>query len=208
MAIITISRQFGAGGKTLGEMVAKALNYEFWDDTVIQELSKAAKVSPDAVKAMEKEAGNSLSKFVSGMVSRSFMERVLGDDKGYLNEEIYVELLHEVITKLAERDNIVLLGRASQYILQDHPNAYHILLIAKKEDRIKFMEKHYNMDAQKAKDVVEGETKRRANLYKKFGKTDYDDPSLYHITINTSKVSLETAVKQIEFIESGFSCEK
>ncbi|MDY7036568.1 MAG: cytidylate kinase family protein, partial [Thermodesulfobacteriota bacterium] len=61
MAVITISRQFGAGGKTLGEMIAKELNYRFLDETIIQEISKKAKVSKDWVKSVERTAGSTLS---------------------------------------------------------------------------------------------------------------------------------------------------
>ena len=57
MSVITISRQFGAGGKTLGEMISKALGYTFVDDEIIYQVAKKGKVSTDWVKSIEKEAG-------------------------------------------------------------------------------------------------------------------------------------------------------
>ncbi|CAN2039683.1 Cytidylate kinase-like family protein [Candidatus Magnetomoraceae bacterium gMMP-15] len=197
MAVITISRQFGAAGKTVGEMVAKELNYDFLDDGIIQEVSKKAKISPDWARSVEREMGGKISNFLSGLVSRSFMERILGDDKGYIDDVIYVELLHDVIKKFADRDNVILLGRGGQYILQNHENAYHILLVAELEDRIKFMEKYYKMSADKAQDVVNREEKKRRNLYYKFNKQDFDLPNLYHLVLNRSKLTLEQACTQI-----------
>lgn len=197
MAIISISRQFGAGGKTLGEMVANELGYRFLDDTIIQEISKEAKVSQDWVKSMERTAGGKLSKLISGMVSRNYIERILGNEKGYIDEEIYVDLIYKVIIKLAEQDNVVLMGRGGQYVLRDFENAYHILLVADRQSRIKFMQQYYQMSTAKAAQAVMQGEKRRANLYKKLGKEDYNQHHLYNIVLNMSKLSLKKAVKQV-----------
>lgn len=197
MAVITISRQFGAGGRTLGEMIAKELDYQFLDDLIIQELAEKARVSTDSIKSMERTAGSTLSKLISGMFSRNYMERIIGADKGYIDEHIYVELLHEVIMNFAKKDNVVLLGRGGQYILQNFNGAYHILLVADWENRIKFMQQFYKISDGRAKKAVkQGET-RRSSLYKKFGKEDYDQPYLYHIVLNMSRLSLEQALKKI-----------
>lgn len=193
MAVITISRQFGAGGKTLGQLIAKKLNYTLISEEIVEKVAEKAKVSVDWVQDIEKEAGGTLQKFMSGLISKSYVERILGKDKGYLDEEKYVETLNEVITQLAKDDNIVFVGRGAQYILQDHPKAFHILLIAEKLDRINFMKKNYKLSYGEATQVVETMGKRRANLYKKFGKKDYDQPELYHIVLNMSKLSMEQA---------------
>ncbi len=75
MAVVTISRQFGAGGRTLGEMIAKELGYLFLDDLIIQELAEKANVSTDFVKSMERSAGGKISKFISRMLSSNYIER-------------------------------------------------------------------------------------------------------------------------------------
>src|SRR6056297_99341 len=91
MAVITIARQFGAGGRTLGKRLSRQLNYEFFDDSIIQELSKKAKVSKFTIKDIEQTAGSFFSKIVSSALSRSYMERLTGADIGYMDENIYVE---------------------------------------------------------------------------------------------------------------------
>ncbi len=197
MPVVTISRQFGAGGRTLGEMIAKELDYQFLDDLIIQELAEKANVSTDFVKSMERTAGGKISKFISSMLSSNYIERHIGTDKGFHDEHIYVELLHEVIMNFAKKDNVVLLGRGGQYILQNFNGAYHILLVADWENRIKFMQQFYKIsDGQAKKAVKRGET-RRSGLYKKFGKEDYDQPYLYHIVLNLSRLSLEQALKEV-----------
>lgn len=193
MAVITISRQFGAGGKTLGQMIAKKLNYNFINDDIIQMIAEKAKVSTDWVESIEKEAGGKLQKFMSTIVARSFVERILGGDKGFIDEEVYVKVLNDVITQIAQEDNVVIIGRGGQYILRDHPDAFHILLIAQEPDRIKFMETHYNLSNQEAAKIVKEYGRRRAILYRKFKKEDYDNPELYHVVLNMSKLDMEKA---------------
>ena len=197
MAVITISRQFGAGGRSLGEMIARELNYRFLDDLVIQELAKKAKVTTDDIKDIERTSGSVLSKMISSMLSRNYMERIVGEGKGYVNEEIYVELIRDVLTNFAKEGNVVLLGRGGQYILRDFEDVFHILLVADMEYRIKFMQRFYKMtDAQAEKSVKHGDDRRR-NLYKKLGHTDYNSPNLYHIVLNMSRFSLDKALQMI-----------
>jgi len=114
-----------------------------------------------------------------------------------LDEEIYVDVLTEVVTELARQDNIVLMGRGGQYILSDFENAYHFLLVSDLESRIQFMLRFYNLSAHKAELAVMRGEKKRKNLYAKLGKQDYNEPHLYHLVMNMSKISLETARKQI-----------
>ena len=195
MAVLTISRQFGAGGITLGKMVSEKLGYHFYDDEIIQLVAKKAKVSKHWVESMEKEAGGKFQRLISGLVSKSLVERILDDQRGYIDEDIYVDLLHTVIRKIADEGEAVIIGRGSQYILRDHKDASHVLLVADKEYRIKFIEDRYNLSTDKATRVVSTEEKKRTVLYRKFGKEDYDQPVHYHMVLNMNKTDLHTAVK-------------
>jgi cytidylate kinase len=193
MAVITISRQFGAGGITLGKMIADALGYTFADRAILERVAKEANVSTDWVESFEKEAGSKLSRLVSSMVSKKWVDRILGDERGYLDEKIYLDYLVLIIAQFADEGDVVILGRGSQYILNDHPNAFHILLVDEFENRVKFMMDHYEMARKKAERTVINEDKRRDSLYKRLGKTDYESPQLYHEVLNMGRLSLEEA---------------
>lgn len=195
MPVITISRQFGAGGITIGKMVSEMLEYTFFDDQLIQMVAEKAMVSPHWVKSLEKEAGGNFQKFITQMVSKRLINRILGGERGYIDEEIYVDLLYEIIKGIAKEGNAVILGRGGQYILKEYEEVYHVLLVAQKDDRVKFMEDHYDLSLKEALKSVESNDKRRINLYRKFGKVDYDQPHYYHIIINTSDVSIEKAAQ-------------
>ncbi len=193
MAVLTISRQFGAGGITLGKMIADKLGYTFADTEIIQEIAKEANVSPQWVEAFEKEAGTKLSRVISSMVSQKWIDRILKDERGYLDEQIYLDYLVLIIAKMADEDNVVIIGRGSQYILNDHPDAFHILLVDEFENRVNFLVDRYDMTPKKATQVVTNEDKRRLNLYRKLGKVDFDNPNLYHLVLNMSRIDLELA---------------
>jgi len=194
MAVITISRQFGAGGITLGKMIAEKFGYTFADMQIIKMVAEMANVSTHFVETVEKEAGGKFSKFISKMVSKPLVERILKDERGYIDEEIYLDYLVLIIAQMADEDNVVILGRGSQYILNDHPDAKHILLIDDFKNRVKFMQKHYDISNTSAVQIVRAEDKRRINLYRKLHKTDYDSPGLYHLVLNMSKISLDEAL--------------
>ena len=196
MAVITISRQFGSGGKTLGKMVANELGYEFADSEIVAKVAEMANVSTHWVETVENEAGGKLSRFVSRMVSRPLVDKILKGERGYIDETIYLDYLVLIIAQIADEGDVVILGRGSQYILDDHPEAFHILMIDEFENRVRFMQKNYELSESRATRLIRGEDKRRKTLYQKLGKTDYDDPFLYHLVLNMSKVSLEEA-KQI-----------
>jgi len=194
MAVITISRQFGSGGLTLGKMIAEKLNYPFADREIIQMVAKEANVSPQWVENVEKEAGTKLSRILSKMVSQKWVDRVLADERGYIDEQIYLDYLVLIIAKIADEGDVVILGRGSQYILNDHPDAYHILLIDEKENRVNFMMENYNLTKKKALQIVNFEDRRRVSLYKKLGKIDYDNPTLYHLVLNMGRIDIKTAL--------------
>ncbi|MCJ7810287.1 MAG: cytidylate kinase-like family protein [Desulfobulbaceae bacterium] len=197
MAVVTISRQFGSGGRTLGKMIAEELGYTFADNEIIQRLSKEANVSANWIRSFEKEAGSRLSRITSKMVSKRWLDRVLAGERGYLDEEIYLDYMVLIIAQIADEGDAVILGRGSQYILDDHPEAFHILLIDELENRIKFMVEHYEMTERQAAQAVNYEDRRRTSLYRRLGKKNYNDPELYHLVLNMGRLDLQAALKLV-----------
>ena len=193
MAVITISRQFGAGGITIGKMIAESLGYTFADNDILQRVAKEANVSTHWIESFEKEAGSKLSRLISSMVSKRWLDRVLADERGYLDEQIYLDYLVLIIAQFADEGDVVILGRGSQYILNDHPDAVHILLVNEFENRVNFMADRYEISRKKAERTVVNEDRRRVSLYKRLGKSDYENPQLYHMVLNMGRLDLETA---------------
>jgi cytidylate kinase len=89
------------------------------------------------------------------------------------------------------------MGRGSQYILQDHPDAVHILLVDSLDNRIANTMVVHKLSEKKAAQLVRGEDKRRAALYKKIGKSDYENAHLYDMVVNLGRVQADTARNMI-----------
>ncbi len=197
MAILTISRQFGAGGKTLGEMIARKLDYAFYDDEILQIISRKVNVSVDWVRVTEDEVGSVVPKIIRSIIPRGFLERVRDTAQGYIDEDIYLDALKVVINELANKGNAVIVGRGGQYFLQEHPDAFHLLLIADLEHRLNFMQTHYNLSAKQAAQAISSVQKLRVSLYNRIGRQDYEQPDLYHLVINARKMELEKACELV-----------
>ena len=204
MAVITISRQFGAGERELGKRIADKLGYYYADEDSLERVALEANISPDWIKKVKKETGGKLQKYISKLnpSKQSLMERPLGDKQRDIDGFKYVELMHAIITRIAEEGNAVIVGRGGQFILQDFEGAYYLLLVADEKDRIRLVKTSYSFSDTDAANVVKRMAKRRANLYSFFGRQDYDDLTLYHMVLNMSKLSMKEAEKLIfELIE-------
>ena len=193
MPVVSISRQFGAGGRTLGQKVAARLGYQFVDQDLIDRVAEKANVSVEWVEAMEKEVGGRLMRILSSLVSSNFIERLLGDSASDFDEKKYIAFLTKVMRDIAEQGDAVVIGRASQVILADNPEVIRVLLVADMEDKINFMMKHYNLDRIAADRAISIGDKKRADLLSLFGVSDLDNPTHYHVVINTSTTSLKWA---------------
>ncbi len=195
MAVITISRQFGSEGKRLGRRIADTLGYFYADEDIIERAVVEVYVSPDGKKIFESEPGDKFRRFISLLnpFGTSLMELPLNDKDRYIDGLKYVELLNLILPKIAKDGNAVIIGRGGQHILKDFKDTYHLLLIAKEEDRIKFIEKDYRISRIRTLKILKRMAKRRANLYSHMGFKDYDDPTRYNLVLNMSLLSLDKA---------------
>ena len=202
MSVITISRQFGAGGKTLGRRLADTLGYYYADEDIIDRAVVEVSVAPEGKKILETEPSDKVKIFISKLnpFGTSLMELPLSNKERYIDGFNYVELLNLIIPKIAKDGNAVIVGRGGQYILHDFDDTYHLLLIADEEDRIKFVENYYRASREKTIKILKRMTKRRSNLYSYFGKKDYDNPKLYDLILNMSKFSIDKAVELISML--------
>lgn len=195
MAIITISRQFGAGGKTLGSNIAARCSYDLVDEMLIEKVAQKANVSQEWVKNVEKDAGGTLLRQLSGLnpFRRSYIHKAMVNQQGYIDGHRYVELLHEIINQIYQQGDTVIIGRGGQYILQSRPNTVHLLLMAEHGDRVRFLKENYDLDQAQANQIVTRQDKIRLNLYRYFGKQDFDNPLLYDLVLNMSRLTMTEA---------------
>lgn len=191
MAVVSISRQYGAGGRVVGEKIAEKLGYRLVDRAILTEVAKKAGVTVRSVQDVEQEAGGLLSRLVNELVKASPYVRNLPDYSATFDEDAYRVFLRKVISEMAAQGNVVLLGRGSQLILRKNPGVVRVLLVASEEDRIQRLMRHYKLEREKAEHVAKREEKKRLAFLRAFGAGEPDDASIYHLVINTSLVDLD-----------------
>lgn len=197
MAVLCISRQFGAGGKTLGESVAKRLGYEFMDECMLDQLAEKADVWLDSPAPSNGDLHERLTAVLGAFCPVDFVERILGDQPQPANEQKHLESLARIIRELAAIGNVVLLGRGGQFILRHNPDTIKVLLVASQEHRLEFLVRHYQLSEADAKRLINEADRKRGRFLNNFYPGEPDEASLYHLVLNTSKLTLATAEDQV-----------
>jgi cytidylate kinase len=198
MSTITISRQFGAGGRTLGKILSKKLGYYCADDVMVKEVADRMNVSTKDVQGFEKEGASNLMKMLDKFISKDYINRLISDRYGYVYEEKYVDSVKAIVQGLHNSGNVVIIGRGSQYILQDEENTLHILLMRELDDRANFLASKYDINVSEARKTVARADKLRKNFLRFFTDNEnHDDPLCYDMTINMSRVGMDKAVDLI-----------
>lgn len=193
MSVLCISRQFGAGGKTLGEGAAAQLGYQFFHEGMLDELANKLNASGD--KDWTSDQGVVELLYTLGPVN--FIDRYRHDSSGDWDEKLHQQALIEVVTGLAEMGNVVVLGRGSQFVLREFPGAYRVLLVSQLEDRVKFISAKYRFDPEEAEDIIVRADKRRSRFLGQFYPGEPNESSLYHLVLNTSLLPKESAQRQM-----------
>ncbi len=204
MAVITISRHFGAGGLTLGEMLCKRFNFRLTDAPVVDDLARKAKLPPNWLNAMEKEASSTLLSTISTLVSRGIFYKYPGSPAQQEDRKKYIAFLTRIFTAMADEGGYVIVGRGAQFVLKGHPRAIHVLLVADHENRVAFLREHYNISRAEAEKRIRAQERERAALSSRLFQANLDDPSLYHIVLNTSLIPYDWVVDTVADMVTRF----
>lgn len=179
--IITISRQYGSGGREIGKKLAEQLKIPFYDNEIITRAAKESGFAEAAFHRAEQKATNSLLYSIA-MGLNSYGSQDFGYSNLSLDDRIYLAQ-SEVIHKLADEGPCVIVGRCADYVLRNHKNIVNIFIWASLEFRIDRAVKLYDMPDHKAAEQILKIDKRRANYYnyhanEKWGRVDNYDLSI------------------------------
>ncbi|MBN1624941.1 MAG: cytidylate kinase-like family protein [Deltaproteobacteria bacterium] len=194
MAVVTISRQFGAGAMLLGERLCEKTGFNLVDENILNEVARKEKISTEWLDAIEKESASNALYLLTSIVSKGFFYRTPGLPADEAERKRYLDVLTRIMTGMADKGEFVIIGRGAQFILKDHPKAIHILLISDYERRVSLVSENLKLTTAEAKELIREKEKQRSHLAKNIFKKNMDDSVNYHLVINTGRVSLEKAV--------------
>lgn len=218
MAVVTVSGQFGAGGPAVGKALAERMGWDYVDKQIVHRIALDLKVPAEEVEEFDEGRFQGLRGFLSTMFDFKALKRgtegsqaevpTSYDDRdeipydyrvqGWIDKDIYHQMITRVVTSVAERGNAVIKGRGSQWILRDFKGATHVRFIGDLEDRVHNTIVHRGLSDGAARQMVNDMDKRGAEFVRSHFGCDLTDPALYHLVLNTSKISREDCVALLE----------
>ena len=177
--IITISREFGSGGRTVGRMAAKALNIPCYDAELIQQLAQESGFSESYIRDAGEYAPGG---YLSLLSNRAFAPT---------NEDVLWELQYQVITELAEKGPCVIVGRCADYVLREHRNMVTVFVTADIDERIKNVCHRLGCSPDEARKLIESRENTRSSYYNYYTGKRWGDSSSYDLCVNSSLLGLE-----------------
>ena len=199
--IITIGRQFGSGGKQIGEALAEKMNIPFYDKELLKEAAKNSGICEEIFDSFDEKPTNS---FLYSLVMDPYSLGFGSSTELPLNHKVFLAAF-DTIKNLAEKDgSCVFVGRCADYALRDLDNVVNIFLYAYMDDRTARIAKKYNISESKAKDMIKKEDKARASYYNYYTSKRWGEMKGYDICINTSKYGIDKTIDLLYDIVNNY----
>lgn len=217
MVAITISREYGSDGRTVAKRVSEVLGFDNVDKELLVEVAREAKVPVSEVERFDEQPEHPALRVLRKFLTPGYADTLTGlseyewwatatvpelsarNDQALtaLDEEVYVKLTAEVMTRLAEQGKVVLLGRGSQALLAGQMHVLHVRVVAQTDFKVKVVHEREGLAEDAAlKKIKEFDEKRKVYIKRHYN-IDWADPRHYHLVVNTGLLGVEGAVEVI-----------
>ncbi len=194
--IITIARQYGSGGREIGEKIAAALGIPLIDKELIKDAASSGNLNEEVIKSADESATNSL------LYTLAMGSNVLGTTMhfGYkmpINDKLFL-LQSEAIKNYAAEGSCVIIGRCADYVLREEPNIFRIFIygdLDHRQERVKA--RHPEIKPSQIIDVINKTDKRRASYYNFYTGNKWGKYDNYDMAINSSTLGIDETARLI-----------
>ena len=189
--LITISREYGSGGRAIGERLAKELGIPFYNKELILMAAKESGLSEEYIKKTEQIKSTS---FLYGLY--------MGAQQLPMNDQIFL-VQSKIIRQIAEEGPCVIVGRCADYVLRERKDLLNVFIHAPLEYRAQRAREVYEKQAGNMEDFVKKKDKKRASFYNYFSQNKWGDARHYHLAIS-SEYGVDFAVSVIKHAAESF----
>ena len=182
--VITISREYGSGGRYVGRLIADKLGIKFYDKEFVTKIAQETGLSEEYIESNEQKK-DSLSNLNNG-----YYFGLNNADELFIKES-------ELIKQIADKESCVIIGRCANFILKDKENVIKVFIYSNMKNKIKRATEIYELDKEKAEKEIKRIDKLRANHYKYYTGKDWNDNENYDICINSDALGVEKAADLI-----------
>jgi cytidylate kinase len=219
MAVVTLSRQLGAGGGEIATGVAKALGLRMIDRETIDQAASEAGVPDLALHELSYEGRRGVMVRILDALKaspsipspqevrrREVDTQINITPRGIFTPampllsvamEEYVRIVGMVILRIASERNVLIVGRASQVVLKDDPTALHLQVVAPMPRRLERLMRIHGIDQSKATQWIASSDRARSEYLRRYYNVGWNDPQLYDLVLNTGRLSIQTCVQLV-----------
>lgn len=203
--VITIARSYGSGGRSMGQLLAKELGYEYYDREILRIASDDSGISEELFRRMDERKGMPLFRIAREMYTG---EVIPPDSDDFISNENLFRYQAKIIRELAATRNCVIVGRCANYILRGRENVMNVFVTAPVSDCIRRVMQTDGLDLEEAEKKIRKIDKRRADYYKYFTGRQWHDAALYDLCLNTGHMSEKKCVELVRaYMDARFEGE-
>ena len=199
--IITINRELGSGGRTVGRKLAEKLGVEFYDKAVIKGLQEKFHLTVEEIEKLKGRKQGWWADFKhqmsTGGMSANYYIPKMGSEPELLDTDAVFKAETEILKGIAEEESCVVAGRSGFHIFRNHPNHLNILIQASMPFRLNRVMKKQGLSEDEARKIIEKVDKMRENYVKKYTKTSRYDTRNYDLVISADGKTEDDIVNQI-----------
>ncbi len=196
--IVTIARQLGSDGASIGQKVAERLSIPYVDREILQRAAQLAQVPEESLRGADERQPSLLERMSALIVGYQAPmapeyappEAVFLPEPGY---ESFRQLVEGAIREIAQRNGAVIVGRGGQVILRENPEALHVYIYAPRAVRIQRIAEREHLSPSQARQLVKDSDRNREGYLRTYYGVDWHDPELYDLIINTARLSADVA---------------
>ena len=188
--VIAIAREFGSGGREIGQLVAKKLDIPFYDKGIITQAAKESGIDERIFENVEDIANNSLIYSLSmGIYNPGRFARLPNYS---INDEVY-RVQTEIIRKVADEGDCVIVGRCADYLLNENPRCVRVFVHADIDIRLKRAIEVYGLPKDTGENFIRKKDRRRASYYQYYTDNKWGDYENYHLILDSGAIGIENA---------------
>jgi len=196
--LITVSRQFGAGGSEVARTVAARLGWTVVDNEIVDRVAERAGLSPELVAAQDERSPGFVERLARALTASSQEYAVPELGVAVRTEEpSLVRVTELVVREIAAAGKVVLVGRAAPAVLGQFPEALHVKIVAGRDFRVRGAMAAEQLDARAAERLLQETDAHRARYHREHYGRDWDDPAHFHLLINSELLGLDGAAEVI-----------
>jgi cytidylate kinase len=206
MPVITISRQYGAGGQTVGQMLARKLRADLLDPQLISEVARRLELPHEAVEAEDEQPRTFLDRLLIALGAAS-AEPIIPPEtvawtppnaEGALDtRRAVLEITQQVIREAARGGNVVIVGRGGAYLLHDLEGALHVFLQASQASRLAVLMERFKISEEEARKRMKQTDENRTAYVRQVYGHDWRHPSHYDVVLDTGRLGYDATVNAI-----------